>query len=990
MSSLCTSAIAALDDSLALLYESSGKLKAAKSVDIAEVIEQLKMAAESARTVRELVWSELPEASWQTREELDALIEKIQRILEARTLEQLRSRLLALATELERGTIVHRRAHRVNELKQLRDQAINELRSQAGLEGAPQTLPGPEAGQWIEWACSLQEPEDAESLQALRNGFAHLDDLVANLEPSMWVAADSPALETPPEPERSADRTQPKQSRLETNRFEEPVVSSGPNLAMKVGFDPKDKEVVARMATENTSLSQPQEVAASSEVPAVQSEVPVLADALAALDDSLGLLYESLEELKAAKSVDIAAVIEQLKMAAKSARTVRELVWSELPEASWQTREELDALIEKIQRILEARTLEQLRSRLLALATELERGTIVHRRAHRVDELKQLRDQAINELRSQGGLEGAPQTLPGPEAGQWIEWACGLQEPEDAESLQVLRNGFAHLDDFVANLEPSMWVAADSPKQSRLETNRFEEPVVLSGPKQIELDAAKSPGGRDEPRLPNPRDELSVPALASNTLTPNDVTPPRTEEEIQRIQEQERALLASMMGLASDPVGHFSRPVEPPFTAEVFREPRAAPAIATRPVEPPFTTEAFREPSSAPASTKRPGEPHSTAETKAFRETSAAVAIAKCPVEPTFTAETETFRETNAATFRETNAAVATAKCPVEPTFTAEIFRETIVAPPGLVSDPISHFNRPVESPFAAEVFRETSDAPAIRSDVRTRVEEPWGGKWRMLLAAAAVLVLAALVTIQWRSHRNHASNGPIKAVEKQVPDLSRSNPENKGYDQSGMATDSDKQASNAKTQPEKPSKPQDQSVAPKPPSKAPPAKPTSESHDAGLRSPITVPKNVAMVNKEEAPPNGATGVPGSVPGGLPNAVPNSVINIVKDIRVAEPKVAAQKVRVSSGVAQGLLVRQVTPRYPAQARQAHIQGTVVLQAVIGKDGTVQDLHAVSGHPLLIPAAMDAVKNWRYKPYQLNGEPVEADTQINVNFTLSGE
>src|SRR5271166_2494668 len=647
-------ALAALDDSLGLLYESLEELKAAKSVDIAAVIEQLKMAAKSARTVRELVWSELPEASWQTREELDALIEKIQRILEARTLEQLRSRLLALATELERGTIVHRRAHRVNELKQLRDQAINELRSQAGLEGAPQTLPGPEAGQWIEWACSLQEPEDAESLQALRNGFAHLDDLVANLEPSMWVAADSPALETPPEPERSADRTQPKQSRLETNRFEEPVVSSGPNLAMKVGFDPKDKEVVARMATENTSLSQPQEVAASSEVPAVQSEVPVLADALAALDDSLGLLYESLEELKAAKSVDIAAVIEQLKMAAKSARTVRELVWSELPEASWQTREELDALIEKIQRILEARTLEQLRSRLLALATELERGTIVHRRAHRVDELKQLRDQAINELRSQGGLEGAPQTLPGPEAGQWIEWACGLQEPEDAESLQVLRNGFAHLDDFVANLEPSMWVAADSPKQSRLETNRFEEPVVLSGPKQIELDAAKSPGGRDEPRLPNPRDELSVPALASNTLTPNDVTPPRTEEEIQRIQEQERALLASMMGLASDPVGHFSRPVEPPFTAEVFREPRAAPAIAIRPVEPPFTTEAFREPSSAPASTKRPGEPHSTAETKAFRETSAAVAIAKCPVEPTFTAETETFRETNAATFSET------------------------------------------------------------------------------------------------------------------------------------------------------------------------------------------------------------------------------------------------------------------------------------------------------------------------------------------------
>ena len=113
MTSLCSSALASLDDSLALPYESSRKLKAAQSVDPAEVIEHLKTAAESARTVRELVWSELPDASWQTREELDALNRKIQEILDARTLEQLRSRLLALATELERGSIVHRRAHRL-------------------------------------------------------------------------------------------------------------------------------------------------------------------------------------------------------------------------------------------------------------------------------------------------------------------------------------------------------------------------------------------------------------------------------------------------------------------------------------------------------------------------------------------------------------------------------------------------------------------------------------------------------------------------------------------------------------------------------------------------------------------------------------------------------------------------------------------------------------------------------------------------------------
>jgi periplasmic protein TonB len=175
-----------------------------------------------------------------------------------------------------------------------------------------------------------------------------------------------------------------------------------------------------------------------------------------------------------------------------------------------------------------------------------------------------------------------------------------------------------------------------------------------------------------------------------------------------------------------------------------------------------------------------------------------------------------------------------------------------------------------------------------------------------------------------------------------------------------------------------------------KPVSKAAPTKQASELDDGVLRPPVAIPKKIAIVNEEEASATGSTEVPGSIPGGLPGGVPNSVIDsIVRDIPVAVPKVAVQKVRVSSGVAQGLLIHQVTPQYPTLARQARIQGTVVLQAVIGKDGTVQNLHVLSGHPMLIPAAMDAVRQWRYKPYYLNWEPVEVDTQISVNFTLSG-
>jgi protein TonB len=83
------------------------------------------------------------------------------------------------------------------------------------------------------------------------------------------------------------------------------------------------------------------------------------------------------------------------------------------------------------------------------------------------------------------------------------------------------------------------------------------------------------------------------------------------------------------------------------------------------------------------------------------------------------------------------------------------------------------------------------------------------------------------------------------------------------------------------------------------------------------------------------------------------------------------------------------MVRQIMPVYPPIAKTAHISGTVMLHAVIGKDGTVQNLEYVSGPPLLMKSAMDAVKQWRYQPTQLNGEPVEVDTTISVVFTLGG-
>ena len=159
------------------------------------------------------------------------------------------------------------------------------------------------------------------------------------------------------------------------------------------------------------------------------------------------------------------------------------------------------------------------------------------------------------------------------------------------------------------------------------------------------------------------------------------------------------------------------------------------------------------------------------------------------------------------------------------------------------------------------------------------------------------------------------------------------------------------------------------------------------------LRTPTKIPEKVQMIKEEEAPPPvmASGGVVGGVPGGVPGGQMGGVIGgIISSTPVAVPKVAApQRVRVSQGVTQGLLIHKVQPNYPPLARQARIQGSVVLQAVISKDGAIENLRLMSGHPMLAPAAIDAVKQWRYKPYILNGEPVEVETQITVNFTLAG-
>ena len=147
---------------------------------------------------------------------------------------------------------------------------------------------------------------------------------------------------------------------------------------------------------------------------------------------------------------------------------------------------------------------------------------------------------------------------------------------------------------------------------------------------------------------------------------------------------------------------------------------------------------------------------------------------------------------------------------------------------------------------------------------------------------------------------------------------------------------------------------------------------------------------------QEALPPAGTTGgtlggVPGGMVGGAPGGVVNAMLNSAPSVPILEKSPAptpVKRMRIASRVAEANLIHDVPPQYPAEAGRARIEGTVVLMAVIGTDGSVKDVRVESGLPILAQAAIDAVKQWRYKPYMIGGEPVEVDSRITINFTLS--
>jgi periplasmic protein TonB len=157
------------------------------------------------------------------------------------------------------------------------------------------------------------------------------------------------------------------------------------------------------------------------------------------------------------------------------------------------------------------------------------------------------------------------------------------------------------------------------------------------------------------------------------------------------------------------------------------------------------------------------------------------------------------------------------------------------------------------------------------------------------------------------------------------------------------------------------------------------------------LVAPGHVPRIIATVTDDPAPP-----IPDGPGGPLGNAFPDGVRDGPLIPSISGPSTIVPILRQTvthvirtSNMLEGNLIRRIEPAYPQMAKIARIQGPVVLVAIISKAGTIENLHAVSGHPLLVPAAVNAVSQWRYRPYILNSEPIEVETQITVNFYLSG-
>lgn len=273
----------------------------------------------------------------------------------------------------------------------------------------------------------------------------------------------------------------------------------------------------------------------------------------------------------------------------------------------------------------------------------------------------------------------------------------------------------------------------------------------------------------------------------------------------------------------------------------------------------------------------------------------------------------------------------------------------------------------PVERPpVTVDIFRSNT----FRSESEpSEAAEKQGANWvKWILIAAGPLVLAlVLLVVFTRQSASSAAATPVKEAPTAAPVEKEVQP---GSQLIVNATGKPGAKTPALTKPA----PGEQAVAPAA------QDPTPVSPDA-MAAQLVAPTRIAGSLKKAAPSDeAAPAAPSPVAFDDNSAIPGSVFN-----NPAKVNVAPHVVPISAGVADGMILRKTPPVYPKFAQEAHISGKVVLKATITKQGTIEGVQVVSGPKILAPAAVDAVKTWKYRPYLLDGQPVSVETSISVVF-----
>ncbi len=695
-----------------------------------------------------------------------------------------------------------------------------------------------------------------------------------------------------------------------------------------------------------------------------------ISSALAKLDGSLQTVQSQVDSLRAGLEVNDSQLSYSLADARQNAAVVRDLIRAERSDASWDDRGALEYLIHELEVAAHEQRNEQRRLKLLELGDEFEAGAVRHRSEARTAALNSLRLEAIQELRAQAAIPEQEKELPGPDAGQWLHWACNLQEDKDADALTYLRTDFPSLDHFAGEMEESYWMPGDrirripiqpsTPSRPAANVRRPPEAPTYSSPPPSPGDYGRS-SQNTVARAETPPGGTFATAVARAYERPTASTPVASEPRRSEATLPQRGGLA----LVAEP-GEVQPEIKTcekcgaTYSDEYHVCPasdtgRRAPAAAAPTVVPRIAYPTVDK-------SKNGGNGASNQKEAPVNTSTAAVAPAPRPVERPVAEPPKPSDRNNKKSRKQRRAEAALAPVAVPEVSRPKPVEEVTVA--------------------ASEVEEKEPWTQKWQTLQESGAEALSDGKWRSFLLAPEVLAVSALLLLVvvgavWMVRRRSASSTPVVAVQTKSPSSTSTAPAPNAAAPS--VTGSNPAVSTSKNEAQ--SKPQDQTAAAKTnPDTAQPKEVTTPPAQV-LSVPVEAPKTTTTAKKEEPAATDAA------PPSLPGAMTSNMGPLVKDISTNAPKLAGQKLRVSSGVAQGQLLRQVNPQYPTQARQERVEGTVVLQAVISKDGSVQKLTVVSGPSMLTKAAMEAVKQWRYRPFALNGEPVEADTQINVNFKL---